>query len=56
MVFSRTRVAVFVDGCWWHGCELHSMRPLSNTTYWLAKIAGNRRRDADTDARLAQAG
>jgi DNA mismatch endonuclease (patch repair protein) len=56
VVFGPARVAVYVDGCFWHGCPTHFMEPRSNPTYWLPKIEGNRRRDADTDARLAEAG
>jgi DNA mismatch endonuclease (patch repair protein) len=56
VVFSSARVAVYVDGCFWHGCPDHYMQPRSNSSYWLPKIEGNRRRDADTDARLVAAG
>jgi DNA mismatch endonuclease (patch repair protein) len=56
VVFGPARVAVYVDGCFWHGCPEHYMKPISNRSYWLPKIEGNRRRDADTDARLADAG
>lgn len=56
VVFGPSRVAVYVDGCFWHGCPEHYMKPLSNPGYWLPKIEGNRRRDVDTDARLTAAG
>jgi len=57
IVFGRARVAVFVDGCFWHGCPEHGQRAHDvNGWYWPEKIAGNRRRDADTDARLRAAG
>jgi DNA mismatch endonuclease (patch repair protein) len=56
IVFGPARVAVYVDGCFWHGCPDHYIEPRSNSEYWLPKIEGNRRRDADTDARLADAG
>jgi len=56
IVFTRARVAVFVDGCFWHGCPEHGTTPRTNSTFWAAKIARNRARDADTDARLAEAG
>ncbi|WP_331272331.1 very short patch repair endonuclease [Motilibacter aurantiacus] len=56
LVFARARVAVFVDGCRWHGCPEHSREPRTNADYWTAKLERNRRRDADTDARLAAAG
>jgi len=57
IVFRRAQVAVFVDGCFWHGCPEHgNPRPTANGWYWPTKIAGNRQRDADTDRRLAEAG
>ena len=57
IVFSSARVAVYVDGCFWHGCVTHSSRTVvANAVYWSDKIAGNRARDADTDARLTAAG
>jgi DNA mismatch endonuclease (patch repair protein) len=51
LVFIRARVAVFVDGCFWHGCPEHGSRPQANP-YWVAKIEANRARDRDTDERL----
>jgi DNA mismatch endonuclease (patch repair protein) len=56
IAFPPIRVAVFVDGCFWHGCPEHGTWPKQNADWWRAKIEGNRRRDADTDARLAAAG
>ena len=56
IVFPRLRVAVYVDGCFWHGCPDHGPTPRSNTDFWLAKIARNRARDADTDVRLEAEG
>ncbi|HCB34359.1 MAG TPA: very short patch repair endonuclease [Acidimicrobiaceae bacterium] len=56
IVFIRTQVAVFVDGCFWHGCPTHGTRPRRNAQYWSEKISRNRRRDADTDTRLAADG
>jgi DNA mismatch endonuclease (patch repair protein) len=44
-VFAHPKIAVFVDGCFWHGCRECEKTPASNTGYWLKKIAGNRRRD-----------
>ena len=49
-------VAVFVDGCWWHGCEEHYSAPRANADYWHRKVESNRRRDADTNGRLQEAG
>ena len=42
------RVAVFVNGCFWHGCPLHFRPPKANTEFWLAKIGRNRQRDEAT--------
>jgi DNA mismatch endonuclease (patch repair protein) len=56
LVFRRRRVAVFVDGCYWHGCPDHFVLPRTNAAYWTAKIERNRARDAETDALLADAG
>lgn len=57
IVFGPARVAVYVDGCFWHGCAEHgNPRPAANGWYWPDKIARNRARDADTDRRLAEAG
>nr|WP_269453154.1 very short patch repair endonuclease [Yinghuangia sp. ASG 101] len=56
IVFGPAKVAVFVDGCFWHGCPEHATWPQRNAEFWRTKIEGNQRRDADTDARLASAG
>ena len=57
IVFASARVAVFVDGCFWHGCRWHGKREHAvNGWYWPDKIAGNRTRDRDTDKRLRRAG
>jgi DNA mismatch endonuclease (patch repair protein) len=57
IVFGPAKLAVFVDGCFWHGCPEHGRRQTqSNADYWSGKIARNRERDADTDARLTDAG
>jgi DNA mismatch endonuclease (patch repair protein) len=56
VVFTRARVALFVDGCFWHGCPEHATWPRHNAEFWRAKIETNRRRDLDTDRRLYQAG
>jgi len=55
-VFSKEKVAVFVDGCFWHGCPVHGTKPHANRSWWSEKLAANRRRDRDTDERLAEAG
>lgn len=56
LVFTGPRVAVFVDGCYWHGCPAHGTAARTNATYWSSKIGGNRARDLDTDRRLGVAG
>ncbi|MFC9280211.1 very short patch repair endonuclease [Streptomyces collinus] len=56
LVFRPTRVAVFVDGCFWHGCPDHFVPPKTNPDYWREKIGRNVQRDRDTDERLRQAG
>lgn len=56
IVFPRARVAVFVDGCFWHGCPEHASWPKANGTFWREKIETNQVRDRDTDRRLAAAG
>ncbi|MEQ9501589.1 MAG: DNA mismatch endonuclease Vsr [Deltaproteobacteria bacterium] len=56
IVFGPRRVAVFVDGCFWHGCPLHATWPKANATFWKEKINTNRTRDRDTDRRLVDAG
>jgi DNA mismatch endonuclease (patch repair protein) len=56
ILFPAERVAVLVDGCFWHGCPVHGTWPKQNAEWWREKIEANRRRDADTDQRLAEAG
>lgn len=57
IVFRGARVAVFVDGCFWHGCPDHGRRKHAvNAWYWPEKIERNRQRDKDTDRRLMEAG
>lgn len=56
LVFTRAKVAVFVDGCYWHGCPEHATTPKANAAYWGPKISRNRSRDAETDQRLRDAG
>lgn len=56
MVFRPAKVAVFIDGCFWHGCPEHYVGPRTNADYWSAKVARNRWRDSDTDKRLRDAG
>jgi DNA mismatch endonuclease (patch repair protein) len=55
-VFQKDRVAVFVDGCFWHGCPQHGRKPDSNKRYWNAKIARNKARDRAVTLALKSAG
>lgn len=56
VVFTRLRVAVFVDGCFWHRCPEHALAPRSNAEYWREKLARNVERDRRNDEVLAAAG
>ncbi|KXX66401.1 very short patch repair endonuclease [Marichromatium gracile] len=56
IAFPRCRIAVFVDGCFWHACPLHGTVPKHNRTWWEDKLRTNVARDRDTDQRLHEAG
>jgi DNA mismatch endonuclease (patch repair protein) len=57
IVFPRERIAIFIDGCFWHGCPEHGpIRFSTNANYWVPKIAENRARDLDTSTRFEAAG
>ena len=56
IVFTRQRVAVFIDGCFWHGCPLHYIQPKTNAHYWWPKIETNIARDLENTRRLGDAG
>ena len=56
VVFRGARVAVFVDGCFWHSCPEHGTAPVTNGEWWAAKLSRNVKRDADTDRQLTDAG
>jgi DNA mismatch endonuclease, patch repair protein len=56
VVFTKKRVAVFIDGCFWHGCPEHGTSPATNAAYWSRKIAENQQRDARHVALLENAG
>lgn len=56
VAFPGRKIAVFVDGCFWHGCPEHATWPKRNAEFWRQKIEANRRRDADTSVRLEAAG
>lgn len=56
IVFPRLRLAVFIDGCFWHGCQKHRSLPTSNTSFWKTKIEGTKERDRKQSAWLEMAG
>jgi DNA mismatch endonuclease (patch repair protein) len=56
LVFTRAKVAVFLDGCFWHGCPEHHTRSARNADYWADKVRRNRERDQETARWLADAG
>jgi len=52
LLFPRTKIAIFVDGCFWHGCPIHGTQPKTNVVFWQKKIARNRERDVQVDEKL----
>ena len=56
ITFTRSRVAVFVDGCFWHGCPAHGTSPKANGLWWDEKLRRNVERDRETDAFLSAQG
>jgi DNA mismatch endonuclease (patch repair protein) len=56
IVFRSAKVAVFVDGCFWHGCPIHGTQAKENAEFWRVKIQQNQERDADTNRLLTEAG
>lgn len=56
IVFPRLRLAVFIDGCYWHACPIHRVCPKSNTEWWQQKFEATRRRDAETSRILLDSG
>jgi DNA mismatch endonuclease, patch repair protein len=56
IAFTGQKVAVFVDGCFWHGCPLHARDPKTNSDFWVAKISRNKKRDEDTNDELRMRG
>jgi DNA mismatch endonuclease (patch repair protein) len=56
LVFPRRKVAVYVDGCFWHSCPIHATAPRNNAQWWADKLAANVARDRDTDRRLIDEG
>jgi len=56
IVFTKAKLAVFVDGCFWHCCPIHRTFPKANAAWWADKLRTNRRRDAETNRMLAKQG
>jgi DNA mismatch endonuclease (patch repair protein) len=56
IVFPRARIAIFMDGCFWHGCPEHATQPKSNAEWWRNKLDKNMARDRETTAHLQQIG
>ncbi len=56
LVFRKAMVAVFVDGCFWHGCPQHHTAARTNASFWADKVDVNRRRDLETDHLLVESG
>ena len=56
LVFPGVRLAVFVDGCFWHGCPEHGVMPTNNGRFWAKKIARTKERDAAVECQLSEAG
>ena len=54
IAFTRARLAVFIDGCFWHGCPLYATSPTANSAWWAEKISTNQARDADVTAQLEE--
>jgi len=55
-VFKNQRLAVFVDGCFWHGCPKHGRKPNNNSDYWIAKLRRNKYRDKNVNKELRNIG
>lgn len=56
IVFPSAKVAVFVDGCFWHGCHEHSVKPKTNADFWSSKLATNKERDVRVNTELKTLG
>jgi DNA mismatch endonuclease (patch repair protein) len=56
IVFTKQKVAVFIDGCFWHSCPVHATQPKANADYWLPKLARNAARDAEVTELLTDVG
>lgn len=56
ILFTRQRIAIFIDGCYWHGCPRHYTAPRANGEFWANKVRRNQERDAETNALVEAAG
>jgi len=56
LVFMRARVAIFIDGCFWHGCPIHYREPKRNSWFWKEKLVRNQARDCRVDSELSEMG
>ncbi|TVZ89377.1 very short patch repair endonuclease [Streptomyces sp. BK340] len=56
IAFSKAKIAIFLDGCFWHGCPEHATQPKSNAEWWRAKLDKNMARDLETTEHLTAAG
>ncbi len=56
IAFTKARLAVYIDGCFWHGCRVHGTSPKANSAWWADKIATNQARDADVTSQLEALG
>jgi DNA mismatch endonuclease, patch repair protein len=56
IIFGPARVAVYVDGCFWHSCPQHATRPKANAEWWEQKLTRNQERDRETDRALRENG
>lgn len=55
-IFSKSKTAVFIDGCFWHGCQSHGIMPKSNAEFWLKKLTANKKRDKAVKKELKSRG
>ncbi len=56
IVLRKDRIAIFIDGCFWHGCPLHGTWPKENAEFWRSKIEKNKERDRNTNVQLSDEG
>jgi DNA mismatch endonuclease (patch repair protein) len=56
IVFPRHKIAIFIDGCFWHGCPKHGVHPRTNRKFWVDKIEANRKRDRRASRELRKLG